>query len=254
MAKKKKKKELEGTRVRIRFRKHILPPLAGLLVALLVFGFFNSQYLSGRIAYYLYERNAQVGNLDADLATAPVDKNAPAKVIINKINVDAPVIFSQTTVDEGAFQKALQHGVVHYPNTAVPGKQGNVVIFGHSSGQWWAPGDYKFVFTLLNKLRYDDKIFVEYQGTRYIYRVSNISVVAPTETSVLNQGGNSMLTLITCTPIGTSSKRLVIQAQQIVPKPTDTLTFDKAASAPAQTNSLPSSPPSFWQSFTDLFR
>ena len=241
--------------VKIKFRKHIVPPLAGLLVALLVFGFFNSEYLSGRIAYYIYARHTQVGALDTDLASAPIDKNAPPKVIINKINVDAPVIFDQNTVNEAAFQKALHDGVVHYPDTALPGQRGNVVIFGHSSGQWWAPGNYKFVFTLLNKLHYDDKIFLEYKGIRYIYKVSNVSVVKPNDLSVLNQGGNSMLTLITCTPVGTSTNRLIIQAQQIVPKPADTTTFTQAASQPNNSSgSLPSSAPSFWHSFTELFR
>jgi sortase A len=252
--KKKKSSELEGARVKLRFRKHILPPLAGLLVFLLVFGFFNSEYLSGRIAYYLYERHANVAALDTSTASSSIDKNAPPKVIINKINVNAPVIFDQTTVNEANFQKALQHGTVHYPNTAVPGQQGNVVIFGHSSGQWWAPGNYKFVFTLLNKLQYGDTIFVEYQGVRYIYRVSNISVVKPDDLSVLNQGGNSMLTLITCTPVGTSQKRLIVQAQQIVPKPASALDYNQAAKAPQQTTSnLPASSPSFWTSFKELF-
>lgn len=252
---KKKTKELSGTRVKLTFRKHFLPPFTGLLVALLIFGFFNSGLLSGKIAYYLYQRNISVASLDTEVSAAAIDKNAPARIIINKINVNAPVIFDQTTVDEAAFQKALQRGVVHYPNTAVPGQPGNSVIFGHSSGQWWAPGDYKFVFTLLDKLQYDDKIFVEYQGVRYIYRVTNISVVAPTDLSVLNQGGNNMLTLITCTPVGSNAKRLIIQAQQIVPKPESSSTYAQAANLPdsAQGN-LPSSSASFWDDLRELFR
>src|SRR4030095_4689134 len=137
-------------------------------------------------------------------------KNAPPKIIINKINVNAPVVFDQTTVNEGNFQKALQHGVVHYPNTALPGQQGNVVIFGHSSGQWWAPGDYKFIFSLLDKMSVNDEIVLDYKGMRYIYKVTSTQVVSPDTVSVLNQPPNEhALTLITCTPVGTNLKRLI---------------------------------------------
>lgn len=257
-AKKTKKKNptyLPGSRVKMSFKKHWLPPLAGLFVALAVFGFFNSGLISGKIAYYLYSHRNVATNLDDQAAATKIDKNAPPKILINKINVNAPVIFDQTTVNEGAFQKALQHGVVHYPKTAVPGQPGNVVIFGHSSGQWWAPGNYKFVFTLLDRLRFNDRIFVDYQGTRYIYRVNTISVVTPTDLSVLNQSGDNLLTLITCTPVGTSTNRLIIRARQIVPKVDANTGAAKAASLPAETTEqLPSSDSSVWHNLRELFR
>ena len=244
-----------GSRVKIRFGKHILPPLAGLAVAVSVFGFFNSQLISGRIAYYMYARQAVVENLDTTLEAEKIDKTAPPQIIINKINVKAPVLFDQTVVNESNFLKALQHGVVHYPNTAVPGQAGNIVIFGHSSGQWWAKGDYKFIFTLLDKLKFDDKIFVDYKGLRYVYRVNNIRTVLPTDLSVLNQSSNHTLTLITCTPVGSSAKRLIIEAQQLVP----TVERNTKATAPAtlpagvKSNALPSADDSFWHNLRQLF-
>lgn len=241
-----------GSRVKLTFRKHFLPPLAGILVAVLVFGFFNSEYLSTQIAYQLSQRKVTQSSLVIPAASS-IDKNAAPRIIISKINVSAPVIFDHATVDETAFQKSLQNGVVHYPQTALPGKIGNVVIFGHSSGQWWAPGNYKFVFTLLDKLAFNDKIFVDYQGTRYIYKINNITTVAPTDVSVLNQGANKTLTLITCTPVGTSSKRLIVRAQQISPANTADFSSKSAAELPAGAQSkLPGNRPSFWQSIRDL--
>ncbi|MDB5163477.1 MAG: sortase, partial [Candidatus Saccharibacteria bacterium] len=124
----KKSKELANSRVRMSFTKHLLPPLAGLLVALAVFGFFNSSLISGKIAYRVYSRRAHVSSLDNQTASSNIDKNAPPKITINKINVTAPINFDQSVVNQGAFQKALQHAVVHYPNTAVPGQPGNIVI------------------------------------------------------------------------------------------------------------------------------
>ncbi|HMH31137.1 MAG TPA: class D sortase [Methylomirabilota bacterium] len=251
--KKKKNSDPPNSRVNIKFRKHILPPLAGLLVAFLVFGFFNSGLISGKIAYYFYQKHASVSQLDTSSASAAIDKNAPPQIKINTINVNAPIVFDQKVVDQTAFHNALERGVVHYPNTAMPGQRGNVVIFGHSSGQWWAPGDYKFVFTLLDKVKYGDKIFLDYQGTRYIYKVNNLFVVDPTDLSVLNQGGNYSLTLITCTPVGTSARRLIVQAQQISPKPGSSLTYTKAATLPAAASgNLPSSDSSFWHNLREL--
>lgn len=253
-AKKVDKTALPNSRVKLSFRKHFLPPLAGLLVAVLVFGFFNSEYLSSQIAYYLSQKRLSQST-QSIVIDPKIDKNAPPKIIINKINVNAPVIFDNTTVNEAAFQQSLKKGVVHYPQTANPGQPGNVVIFGHSSGQWWAPGNYKFVFTLLDKLQFDDKIILDYQGVRYIYRVNNISTVSPNDMSVLNQGANKTLTLITCTPVGTSSKRLIIRAQQIVPISAPNTQATSSAKPPADVpNKLPSNRPSFWQSLRELIQ
>ena len=245
-----------GSRVKLKFRKHFLPPLAGLLVAISIFGFFNSQLISGQIAYYVYQHRISGKNLDEQITHFAVDKNAPPQIVINKIGVKAPVIFDQIEVNEKAFSKALERGVVHYPNTAVPGHAGNIVIFGHSSGQWWATGNHKFVFTLLNKLKFDDKIFVEYKDVRYIYRVNNIRVVPPTDISVLNQSSNHTLTLITCAPVGLSTSRLIIEAQQIVPTVARNTTATTPAKAPSGTSKgqkLPSADDSFWDNLKQLF-
>ena len=238
------------------FRRHVLPVLAGLVVFLSVFGFFNSELITGDLAYYFYSRNIKVAIADdVTAAVYHLPKGAPNQIIINKIRVTAPTLFNETTVNETAFLQDLQHGVVHYPGTAVPGQVGNVVIFGHSSGQWWAPGDYKFVFMLLDKLAYGDEIFVDYNGIRYIYRVYNTKVVVPTDMSVLNQTGSHMLTLLTCTPVGTSNKRLAVQAEQIVPKVAQGTEATTAATLPATAKGQTSLPgqSSFWQDLRGLF-
>lgn len=251
----KKKKQLEGTRVKLSFKKHLLPPLVGLLVAISIFGFFNSQLLSAKIAYYFAIRHKNIAAQDSQTLAKPVDKNAPAKIIINSVNVSAPVIYDQTIVNENAFLQALQRGVVHYPNTAFPGQTGNMVLFGHSSSQWWAPGDYKYIFTLLDKVKQNDLIFVEYQGVRYIYRVYNSQVVPPTDLSVLNQGSRNILTLMTCSPIGTNTNRLIVRAQQIVPKVGYNVSSTKPAVLPSGASGpLPSGTSGFTHDIKDLFK
>lgn len=249
----KKKKVLSGSRVKLSFKKHFLPPLAGLLVFGLVFGFFNSGLLSARIAYYIQSRHASAQTIVIPTNTS-IDKNAPPAVIIPKIKVNAPVIYDETIINQDQFLKDLESGVVHYPNTALPGQEGNIVLFGHSSEAWWAPGNYKYVFTLLDKLQVQDVVYLNYKGTRYVYRIYDIKVVEPNDLSVLNQSSGHVLTLLTCTPVGTSQKRLVLRAEQIEPKVNSDFSSTKSATLPSgASGKLPGSANSFWSNFTSLF-
>lgn len=222
--------ELTGSRVRLRFRRHLLPVLGGLTAFIAVFVLLNLQLIEGIIAYHMYHP-IDVNTLDASAAVFHPDPNAQ-DIIINKINVQAPVNFTETRVNQWIFLQDLQSAVVHYPGTALPGQTGNVVIFGHSSGVPWEPGKYKFIFTLLDKLTYGDKIFVDYKGTRYTYQVYNTMIVMPNDMSVLNQSGTHMLSLITCTPVGTSQKRYIVQAVQISPQVSNGTNYDKPATLP----------------------
>lgn len=238
------------------FKKNILPPLIGLLVFLVFSLGFNSQYISGRIAYGLSKSNNDSDEKDSVTQSSKPQNKVQPKIIINKISVDAPIIFQDITEDETEFQKLLQNGVVHYPNTARPGEAGNVIMFGHSSGAIWSPGDFKFIFSLLEKLETSDKIFVDYNGTRYMYEVSDKTVVLPTDVSVLRSSQTSRLTLITCTPVGTNTKRLVITAKQVMPIPTEK---ENNSDSPELLNSttitsLPGDAPSVWKAIQSQLR
>lgn len=206
---------------------------------------------------YLFDK-PQTTQLAATTASSVIP--AEATISIPKINVYAPVMY-EPSIAEGNVQKALESGVVHYGNTPVPGQSGNAVIFGHSSNDWWEPGNYKFIFGLLDKLSPGDRFSVDYQSKRYIYEVTSTRVVAPTDVSVLNPTAEPSMTLITCTPPGTSLKRLIVVANQVDPVPkaqptgTPTTVVQQA---------LPGAPTSFldqtgkalsgiWSGFTGLF-
>jgi len=153
------------------------------------------------------------------LTVAPPD----TRIIIPRINQNVPVITisNEALVNrdwarlEQEIQEALQDGVVHYPGTSFPGEPGNIVITGHSSYFLWDPGRFKDVFALLHDVKIGDKIYIYYGQDQYIYEVYDTKVVMPTEVDVLMQDGGDKLTLITCTPVGTNLKRLVIFAKPI---------------------------------------
>lgn len=154
-----------------------------------------------------------------DLGIAPPDD----RVIIPRINKNVPVVGVSTEnlirKDWGALEKdiqqALRDGVVHYPGTSQPGQRGNVVITGHSSYFPWDPGRFKDVFALLHDVVVGDEILVYHDQKAFKYLVSEKKVVMPDEINVLTQQGDEKLTLITCTPVGTNLKRLIIIAKPV---------------------------------------
>lgn len=149
-----------------------------------------------------------------------------SSIYIKSISVSAPVAWDVRN-DPDLVAKNLENGVIHIGGTAHPGEVGNVFITGHSSNYIWAPGKYKSVFALLNQLVIGDLVQIKYKNKDYLYKISEARVVKPTDLSVMNNTDNSVLTLMTCTPVGTSLNRLIITANQIYPDKTNNLNVNK---------------------------
>lgn len=115
----------------------------------------------------------------------------------------------------------LSESLIQYPGTALPGKNGNAAIFGHSVLPiFYDPKRYISIFSTLPTLRYGDEINILYDGISFKYRVENLFEVYPTDIQVLQQDpSDSFLSLITCVPPGdpTKPKRLIVRAR-IVPQ------------------------------------
>ena len=145
------------------------------------------------------------------------------RLVIPRINQNIPIvkIGSESLIKrdwdalENEMQKALKDGVVHYPGTSLPGQTGNVVVTGHSSYFPWDPGKFKDVFALLHDVVKGDRIVVYYNQDKYLYEVNDIKIVMPDNIEVLKQTPNDRITLITCTPVGTNLKRLIVTAKLI---------------------------------------
>lgn len=163
--------------------------------------------------------NNKTNSANTATVSEPVRQIDENHIVIDSIKVDAPISWRVINQDNDV-RLALQKGVIHISGTALPGEQGNVFITGHSSDLLWSKGSYKTVFALLNKLVVGDEIQVKYQGTTYTYKVTGSKVVSPDETSVMNPTKEPTLTIVTCTPVGTSLRRLVITARQTSPDPT----------------------------------
>ena len=87
-------------------------------------------------------------------ASTDVTVGPEPRIIIPKINVDAPVIYGAAS-DTKSQSKAMEKGVAHFSipgASAVPGEVGNAVFAAHSSNDAFAGGDYKIVFAQNEKL------------------------------------------------------------------------------------------------------
>lgn len=109
----------------------------------------------------------------------------------------------------------LSRSLIHYQGTAVPGRTGNSVIFGHSIlPQFYNPKNYMSIFSTLPTLIVGDEILVDFDGIRYKFIVSEMTEVGPADIGVLAQPNDKPhLTLITCVPPGTYLRRLVVRAE-----------------------------------------
>ncbi len=154
--------------------------------------------------------NLQVTPPDDRIVLPRIKKNVPI-VQVSEENL----ISRNWGALEKDIQSALQDGVVHYPGSAYPGSHGNVVITGHSSYFAWDPGRFKDVFALLTQLNIGDTVVVYYNQQKYTYQIYDEKVVMPNEVDVLSREAGDRLTLITCTPIGTNLKRLIVLAKPV---------------------------------------
>ncbi len=117
---------------------------------------------------------------------------------------------------EDQIQDGLRKGVVHYPGTAKPGEFGNVFLTGHSSYYPWDPGKFKDVFATLEKLEVGDRYYVYKDQKKYTYEIFEKYEVQPSATEVLAQPKDQKIsTLMTCVPVGTTLRRLIIRAAQV---------------------------------------
>ncbi len=213
--------------------RHFVPIVSALVVALIfVFLQYNRQIVA-QVQAYVSPGSIAPQNIVLD-PMASTQVGPEPRLIIPKINVDAPVVYGLESIAEGPVQEALNDGVVHYPipgANSVPGQVGNTAILGHSSNDVFNTGAYKFVFVQLDQLNEGDTFYAHYKGTRYTYSVTSKEVIEPTEVNKLVLDTKKpMMTLITCTPPGTALKRLIVYAEQVSPDPAE------ATKAPANGN------------------
>jgi len=139
-----------------------------------------------------------------------------ATIKIPSIDVNLPIYHGTDTA-------TLDKGVGHLFGTALPvgGESTHTVLTGHT-GLGNAT-----MFDQLTSVKMGDYFYIETAGRHLKYQVTDIRVVLPHETESLNKvEGKDLATLITCTPYGVNTHRLLVTGERV---PMD----DEAAAAEA---------------------
>ena len=229
---------------RVRKSRHFIPALAGALVLIIFVGLQFNRQIVGTVLAYTTPGNIEPQNIIVD-TTVQEDVGPEPKMIIPKINIDAPVVYG-IGPDYNSQMAAMQHGIAHFSipgANAVPGQVGNAVFAAHSSNDVFARGDYKFIFAQNEKLVKGDIIHMNFEGKRYTYSVTSTEVVMPNEVSKVQITTNKpMLTLISCVPLGTAEKRLLVFAEQIYPDPTGAKTANTDDATTPEATNIPGKP------------
>jgi sortase A len=159
-----------------------------------------TNYMQDRLQSKLAIQLHSAQNKAAYAAGHTPEGDALTRIVIPTIKVD-------TVVVEGTGASALRAGAGHYPNTPLPGEEGNVAIAGHRT-------TYGKPFANLDHLALGDQIVLETPIGRHVYRVTRAPfVVSNSDFSVISQTPGHTLTLTTCHPKGSARQRLVVRAE-----------------------------------------
>lgn len=126
--------------------------------------------------------------------------------------IEIPSINVKYPIYHGTSNEVLEKGVGHLKSSSLPvgGKSTHAVLTGHTG-----VSNLK-IFTDLDKLKKGDKFFIHVLNKTLAYEVDNIAVVLPDETSLLQiDEGKDYVTLVTCTPYGQNTHRLLVRGKAV---------------------------------------
>jgi sortase A len=123
---------------------------------------------------------------------------------IETLNIEGKIV-------QGESSLAMNDGFWHFPTSVFPGDRGNVVIIGHRFLHLPPRKDTLFN---LEDIKIGDRIVISQEDKNDLtYVVVETKEVQPNDVSVIQESQDHRLTLITCTPLWTSEKRLVVIAK-----------------------------------------
>ena len=126
--------------------------------------------------------------------------------------VDIPKIGVYLPVQHGTDADTLERAVGHVVGTSLPvgGSSTHAVLSAHSG---MASSK---LFSDIDQLEKGDVFFIHVLGDTLAYKVDAINTVLPTDTSLLQiEDGKDQVTLVTCTPFGVNTHRLLVRGHRV---------------------------------------
>ena len=125
--------------------------------------------------------------------------------------IDIPKISVYLPVQHGTSAETLERAVGHVPGPPLPvgGSNTHAVLSAHSG---MASSK---LFSDIDQLEKGDIFYIHVLGDTLAYEVDSINTVVPTDTSLLQiEDGNDYVTLVTCTPFGVNTHRLLVRGER----------------------------------------
>ena len=146
-------------------------------------------------------------------ALAAEDDSGQRLVIIEEEDqIDIPKINVYLPVQHGTDADTLEKSVGHVVGTSLPvgGSSTHAVLSAHSG---MASSK---LFSDIDQLTEGDTFYIHVLGDTLAYKVDAIHTVLPTDTSLLQiEDGKDYVTLVTCTPFGVNTHRLLVRGQRV---------------------------------------
>lgn len=144
--------------------------------------------------------------------------------------VDIPKINVYLPVQHGTDVDTLEKSVGHVAGTSLPvgGSSTHAVLSAHSG---LASSK---LFSDIDQLAVGDTFYIHVLGEALAYKVDAIHTVLPTDTSLLQiEDGEDQVTLVTCTPFGINTHRLLVRGHRIpyIPEQATTAAAEKPAAS-----------------------
>lgn len=147
------------------------------------------------------------GKTAKDYAERPFYIEIPSLEIYEKVQANV------NPNDAKEYVAALSDGVAHARGSAFPGQDKLVYIFGHSTDGAWNVEAYNAIFYRIKELAVGEQIILHLGEEKFVYVVSEQSVVKSSDVDFVNDlQGEDLLLLQTCWPPGTTWQRLFIKA------------------------------------------
>lgn len=139
--------------------------------------------------------------------------------------VEIPCIDVHLPVRHGTDKETLENGIGHIKGSSLPvgGEDTHCVLSGHTGL------NHAKMFSDLSEVREGDKFYIKVLGYVLAYKVCEINIVSPEDISLLSvRKGRDLCTLVTCTPYGVNSHRLLVTGERVPYSPrTDTYSSRK---------------------------
>ena len=126
--------------------------------------------------------------------------------------IDIPKISVYLPVQHGTGAETLEKSVGHVVGTSLPvgGSSTHAVLSAHSG---MASSK---LFSDIDRLAEGDTFYIHVLGDTLAYEVDGINTVLPTDTSLLQiEEGKDFVTLVTCTPFGVNTHRLLVRGHRV---------------------------------------